>query len=320
MKLSGKTLIKLTKGVAYYTEERGYFTPYRYSKEQIDYMADEKYDWGWRMRAAFSGGIRFEFKTDSQNVSFEYRASHSHPRANTIDLYVNGTLTSVYKIGDNLKGKVEFSLPKGEKTVTIYLPCESKIDIKNFTIDGGYKAIKDKGQKLLVIGDSITQGAGPDITSAAYLHSLIRKTGYTVLGQGVGGYRYEACDLMKVDGFEPDKIIVFLGTNYYDCVETYDYEKAVIDFYCRLNQLYPTTPILSITPLWRNNDVDMERFLWCIGKIKETCIKYENILLADGFDLMPNVDECLADGVHPNAYGSEMLAQNLVKFMKENKF
>ena len=65
MKLTGKTLIKLTKGAVYYTEERGYFTPFRYSQAQIEYMADEKYDWGWRMRARFTGGIRLEFKTDA---------------------------------------------------------------------------------------------------------------------------------------------------------------------------------------------------------------------------------------------------------------
>ena len=75
MKLSAKTLSKLVKGSVYFEEERGYFVPYRYSKEQIDYMAREEYDWGWRMRAAFSGGIRLEFKTDSKNISFDYNNS-----------------------------------------------------------------------------------------------------------------------------------------------------------------------------------------------------------------------------------------------------
>lgn len=323
MKLTGKTLIKLTKGAVYYTEERGYFTPFRYSKEQIEYMADEKYDWGWRMRARFCGGIRLEFKTDSTKISFEYRASHSHERANTFDLYLDGVLSAVYKIGENLKGKVEFDLPQGNKLVTIYLPVESEAAIKNFTLDGNFKSTKDKGQKWLVLGDSITQGAGPDITSCAYLHALTRKTGYNTLGQGVGGYRYEPCDLMRVEGFEPDRIIVFLGTNYYDKEQEergYFYAEAVRDYYARLNELYPDIPVVCVTPLWRNNEgTDMARLLWCIDTIKNECAKYENLYVADGFSLVPNVGECFADGIHPNAYGMELLADNLLKFIKENK-
>ena len=322
-KLSNQTIKKLFCGAIYFEEKDGYLTPYRYSKEQLDYMAKESYDWGWRMRAKFSGGIRMEFKTDSEYISFSYKASDSHERANTIDLYVNGTLTSVYHIGQSLKGKVEFILPSGEKTVAIYMPGECKLDIKGFTIDGKYKAVKNKAQKILVIGDSITQGAGPEIASASYLHSLQRKTGYNILGQGVGGYRYEPCDLMRVDGFEPDKIIVFLGTNYYELAcfaRGYDYEKAVFDFYKRLNELYPETPILSVTPLFRTRDMDKERFMWCIDTIKNACALYKNVRVADGFAMMPCVEACLSDGVHPNAFGSELLAANLAKYMKEIKF
>lgn len=323
MKLTGKTLIKLTKGAVYYTEEKGYFTPFKYSKAQIEYMADERYDWGWRMRARFTGGIRLEFKTDAGKITFDYRATHSHERANTVDLYVNGVLTSVYYIGENLKGKVEFSLPQGENRVCIYLPNECELAIKNFTIDGGYKAIKDKGMKLLILGDSITQGAGPDIASAAYAHALQRKTGYNIVAQGIGGYRFEPKDLTTVDGFVPDKIMVFLGTNYYEaeCLTrcNYDYEKATYEYFDKLTGLYPTTPIICVTPLWRTRDLNMERFSWCISTIKSACAKHEQITVADGFDMMPNVVACLSDGVHPSTYGSELLAQNIAKFMKENK-
>ncbi len=324
MILSNKTVRKFIKGALYFSEERGYLTPFRYTKAQLDFMADESYDYGWRARAKFSGGIRMELVTDSKNLSFEYKASDIHERSNTIDLFVDGVLYSVYKIEDKLKGKVHFSMPEGSKKITIYFPNESKLDIKRFTIDGKYKAIKDKGENVLIIGDSITQGAGPEIASASYLHSLTRKTGYNILGQGVGGYRYEARDLMKLEGFEPDKIIVFLGTNYCgkECINTcgYDYKTGVEDFYKRLSELYPNTKILSITPLWRNNNVNMERFKWCIDTIKEECAKYSNISVADGFDLVPNVDECFSDKVHPNAYGSELLATNLYNFIKKIKF
>ena len=324
MKLSNKTLTKFIKGAVCFSEEKGYLCSYRYSRAQMDHMSLDGYDHCWRSWALHSSNIRIEFKTDAQSLSFNYRSSDVLDTNNTIDLYINDVLYSVYNIEQNLKGSVAFSMPAGEKKVSIYLPCVSKLDIKGFTIDGSYKTIKDKGARVLVIGDSITQGGGPSITSASYLNSLVRKTGYTVLGQGIAGYRYEPRDLMKVDGFEPDKIIVFIGTNYYDeksCLDNgYDYEIAVNEFYEKLTRLYPETPIMTITPLWRNNNVDWERFLWCIDTIKKACEKYKNIHVVDGFTLVPNVDECYKDKIHPNSYGSELLASNILKNIKELKF
>jgi hypothetical protein len=171
----------------------------------------------------------------------------------------------------------------------------------------------------LIIGDSITQGAGPSIASLAYANALSRELGYNVLAQGIGGYRYEPNDVMAVDGFIPDKIIVALGTNWYD-VESYDYELNVIEFYKRLNETFPKIPVLSITPLWRGNVEDWERFMWCIDKIKNVCAEYDNIKVVDGFTLVPNTNECFSDKVHPNAFGSIMYSTNLIKAIKKLKF
>ncbi|MBQ9743541.1 MAG: SGNH/GDSL hydrolase family protein [Clostridia bacterium] len=321
MKLSDTTVKKFYKGAVHFEKDRGYLIAYKYSKAQLDYMANPSYDHGWRWRAKISGGIRLELITDATELSFDYTASHTHETANTVDLYIDNILYSVYEIGEKLKGKITFTMPKGEKRATVYLPCESIFGIKNFEINGGYKSVKSKGPKILVLGDSITQGAGPQIASASYLNTLSRELNATFLGQGVGGYRYEPCDLMRVDGFEPDKIIVFLGTNYYDTpLEQYDYKGAVNEYYRVITEMYPDIPILSITPLWRNNDVDFDRLHWCIDTIKDACSHYEQVIVADGFSLVPNVDQCFSDGVHPNAYGSRLLATNLISFMKKSNF
>lgn len=324
MKLTIKTLKKLVKGAVICSKDGAYMVFYRYGKAQMEYMAREEYDYGWRGWAKFSGGIRLEFITDSENISFDYLASHQHERSNTIDLYVDNMLARVYKIQDKLKGSVHFTLPSGKKRVAIYFPCESVLKIKNFTIDGSYKSVKSKKTKLLIIGDSITQGAGPEIASASYVNILSREADFDILDQGIGGYRYEPCDLMEIEEFKPDRIMVALGTNFYEksvCEERgYDYARAVKDFYKRLDEIYPSVPKLVMTPLYRTRDLDMERFLWCIDTIKAECKKYSNILVADGFDLMPNDPVSLSDGVHPSTYGSLMLGSNLIKFMKDNKF
>ncbi len=324
MKLTIKTLEKLSKGVTYLAQENGYIAFYRYGKRQIEYMAGAEFDHGWRNWAKFTGGIRLEFKTDSKNISFDYISSNMHERSNTVDLYIENELYCVYKIEDKLKGSIHFTLPDGEKLVTIYLPCESIFKIKGFTLDGNYKSVKDKRAKLLVIGDSITQGAGPKFASASYINILSRESKFNILDQGIGGYRYEAKDLMKIEEFVPDRIMIALGTNYYDigsCERCgYDYKKAVEEFYEKLNQLYPSTPKLVITPLHRTRDLEAERFEWCREVIKNESLKYPNTVVIDGAKLMPNDPVCLSDGVHPSTYGSIMIAKNLIKFMKGIKF
>ena len=319
MKLSNKTLKKLIKGACYFEEKNGYLFSYRYSKKQIEHMSREGYDKFWLDRALVSGAQRIEFKTDATEISFDYKASGSCKNANTVDLYIDGILSCVYHIDNRLKGKVEYKLPAGNKRVSIYLPCESTLQIKGFTINGGYQSVKEKGERVLILGDSITQGAGPSITSLAYANGLARNLGYNILAQGIGGYRFEPDDLMKVDNFEPDKIIVALGTNWYDSPE-YDYEKYASEYYKRLTEIYPDVPILVITPMWRGNADDWERFLWCIDVIKEQCKKYESIKVVDGFTLIPNVNECFSDRVHPNDFGSIQLAENLSKAIKRLKF
>lgn len=322
MKFSANSLKKLIKGACYFETNRGYLTAYKYCKSQLDLMSKEGYDEFWRDRGIFTAGIRLEFKTNSDFISFDYKTYKGTclwERSNSLDIWVDGVLLSVLHLKD-AKGNVHIKLPIGDKRVSIYLPNDCQFSIKNFTVDGSYKSVKDKGQRVLVIGDSITQGYGAMFSSGSYFNELQRITGYNMLNQGIGGYRCEPQDLMYVDGFEPDKIITFLGTNWYN-VESYDYENATIDFYKKLTEMYPNKQILAISPLWRGDDgLDLERFKWCVEIVKRECKKYANITLVDGFTLVPNVEDCYCDKLHPNEYGCLLLARNLHKEMKKIKF
>lgn len=323
MKFSSNSLKKLIKGACYFEAQRGYLIAYKYSRAQLDLMNKEGYDEFWRQRGSFSAGIRAEIKTDSDSISFDYKAvgdTDLAGRSNSVDVWVDGVLYSVLHL-EKRSGSVKIDLPKGKKHVSIYYPCDCQFWVKNFEIDGSYKSVKDNGQRVLVIGDSITQGYGAMFSSGSYFNELQRLTGYSMLNQGIGGYRCEPQDLMYVDGFEPDKIITFLGTNWYDAPDQYDYEKATAEFYKRLTELYPNKQILAVSPIWRgNDDLDRERFMWCIGIVKRECAKYGNITSVDGFTLIPNVLDCYCDKVHPNEYGCLMLATNLHKEMKKIKF
>lgn len=321
MTLSPLTLSRLFKGAVHFEISRGYLCPHRYSRAQIDYMSRDTFEPYWLGRALIAGPMRIEIKTDATEISFEYKASEPHERSNTIDLYVNGALSDVYYIKNDLTGKVSFSVGEGEKRISIYMPCESILKIKKFTLNGHYRAVPDKKKRLLIIGDSITQGAGPDISSEAYANILCRELDLEVLAQGIGGYRYEPQDLMHIDGFEPDAVMVLLGTNYYEASvlekHGYDYAKSANEFYNRLCELYPDKKIVCVTPLWRTREMDTERFSWCIDAIRSACAPHAQITVLDGFSLMPNVSACLADGVHPSTFGSHMLGVSLAQRLRK---
>lgn len=321
MRLSAKTLIKFARGGASYKADKGVFRAFRFSEKQIEYMCSDAFEQGWKNWAMHTGAIRLEFKTDATKISFDYVASSWIKESNTVDFIVDGRLEAVYRVDDSSKGHIEHTMKQGYKKIIICLPCITSFGIKNFTLNGGYKSVKFPSKKILILGDSITHGGGPTMSSATYVNMLAMKTGYEIIGQGIAGYRYEPREsMMVVDGFNPDKVVVFLGTNCYEAshIENgYDYKRAVYEYYDKLTRLYPETPILCVTPLWRNNNVDWERFSWCINTIKSACARYDRIKVVDGLDIVPHADEFFADKIHPTAYGSTFIANAIEKALKE---
>lgn len=316
MKASKITLRKFIKGALDVREEGAYLCPLRYEEEHIEQF--RKADKGWVWRSQFSSCTRIEFMTDATELRLDYYATDFSSSDNTFDLYVDGELKKVWRVRKFNFDRVEYQMDKGWKLVQIYLPTDCHIGIKNLNFNGGYRTVKDKGQKLLIIGDSITQGYGTFMSGATYANTLQRLTGYNIVAQGIGGLPFKECALYKTS-FNPDKILVSLGTNYYESQE-YDYENETINFFKKLNEMWGDKQIIYVSPLWRDNDVIWDRFMWCIGIAKREASKYENITTVDGFDLVPNVHECYCDKIHPNAYGSYLMASRLAGIFKDLKF
>ena len=318
MKASRQTFKKFIKGALAIRDEGAYICPLTYEEEQIKMFIEvDPAGWGWRSQ--FSAGTRIELKTDATELYFDYTSREFSSTDNTFDLYVDGVLQVVHKIEKPGFERVTYKMREGWKLVQIYFPTDCRVGVKNFNINGAYKTVKDKGEKVLLIGDSITQGYGTFMSGAAYANVLQRKMGYNMISQGIGGLPFKDCVLYKGE-YVPDKIIIALGTNYYDAPDIYDYEKETVHFFKKLNELYGDKEIVYISPLWRDNDVDWDRFTWCIETATNEALKYDNVTVIDGFDLVPHVHECFCDKIHPNAYGSELYASNLAFVLKEIKF
>ena len=317
MKLTNEELKKIYCGALYFEEtEDGYLKANQYTKAQMDYF--EKAFLMWFERCDASSAKTIEFKTAARKVSFDYKIIWKCSE-DSIELAIDGLATEIAYLKDiDMEGSISWDMPEGEKNVTIYLPSDATILIRNFEIDSTYESIQ-KNEKVLWLGDSITQGYGPLRSYQTYVSVANRVLNYDILNQGIGGYVYDKNSLMKMEGYNPDKIIVALGTNQYGDENG---PQVVREYYETLIGIYgEDIPILVITPLWRGDNLEgvptLEKFS---ATIREIVGKYKNIKVVDGFKMVPHLEECYLDNLHPNGLGTEVYGRNLVEEIRRLGF
>lgn len=315
MKLSMEQLKEIYFGALFFKEtEDGYLQAFQYTEEQMEYF--KKASDFWYERSYATTAKTLEFQTTATKFSFDYDLIWVSSE-DSIELFVDGLATEIRYLKDiPRKGTASFALPEGEKNVIVYLPADATIVIRNFEIDGAYTPAV-KGEKVLWMGDSITQGFGPLRSGVIYVSVANRFLNYDVINQGIGGYVYDKNSVMPMYDYRPDKIIVSLGTNQFG-TETM---KDVEEFYIRLKEVYKDTPVLCITPLWRGDHPEGfdTLFRFC-DNVKKICEQYENITIVDGMKLVPHLPEYFLDNLHPNALGMEVYGRNLVEAIRKTGF
>lgn len=316
MKISNKSLQKYVYGVYQTKIEKGYLGFYHYDDKQMDYLLNRDASF-WYPRSKFSSSVTLEFKTKSTFISFDYKIVEVGSY-DSVDVYVNSFPYQVVKAdGLGNKGTLSFSLPEGDKKITVYFPIDLNLQIKNFVTEQPLRKIK-KSHKVLWLGDSITQGYGTFLTGETYVNVANRALNYDILNQGIGGYIFDSKILTKMDGYTPDKIIVSFGTNHY---KADDFLGQVSAYFKQLNAIYKDIKTLVITPIFRCDDgSDLEKLKWAGKEIERICSAYSNVAVVNGFTLVPNVAQYFFDGLHPNALGANYYGKNLVEFIKKIKF
>ena len=307
MKLNNEELKKIYFGAYEFKETDGWLASFQYSKPQVEYFKNKEeflYD-----RCIATTAKTLEVITSATKISFDYKITWKGSE-DSFELYIDGLCHKIFYVKDiEDEGTLVFEMPEGSKNVTIYLAADATVLIKNFEIDADYD-IPQKKTKVLWLGDSITQGYGPLRSSCTYVSIANRVLDYDIVNQGIGGYVYDKLSLMKMPGYDPDKLIVALGTNQYGSETMTDVE----EYYERLFSIYGMNiPTLVITPIWRgDHPEEYDIFLrYCEG-IKSVCSRYENIKIVDGLKLVPHLYEYYLDGLHPNCLGTQLYAENLI--------
>lgn len=316
MILSNEELKTIYYGVyRFSTDDDGFLHAYQYTDAQMEYLKGK--DDFFYVRSFSSTAKTLEFTTEATKISFDYIIIWVDSE-DSVELMVDGNICDIRYIKDiDKEGKLEFLLPEGQKKVVIYLPVDATMLLKNFSTDKEVTPV-EKNNKVLLLGDSISQGYGPLRSACTYVSVANRLLNYDILNQGIGGYVYDKNVLMKMDGYTPDKIIVALGTNQFGCETMTDIEQ----YYEKLMEIYgDKMPVLCITPLWRGdvpNSFDtLSKFC---ENVKAIAGKYKNVKIVDGFKMVPHLSEYYLDDLHPNCLGAEVYGRNLVEQIRKLDF
>ncbi|MBE6760331.1 MAG: SGNH/GDSL hydrolase family protein [Ruminococcaceae bacterium] len=294
--------------------EDGWLQAFQYPEARMEYFRRASDFWFERCDASTAKTI--EFTTDARTFSVDYRIIWKGSE-DSFELMLDGQICDIRYVRDLPdEGTLSFELPEGDKSVVLYLPADATVLLRNASIGGEYAPAK-KGPRVLWMGDSITQGFGPLRSAHTYVSVANRLLGWDIVNQGIGGYVYDKNALERPEGFDPEKIVISMGTNQFGDEDM----TGIEEYYALLHELYGDTPVLTITPIWRGDcpggQPTLERFC---RELKKICLRYDNITVVDGFSLVPHLSEYFLDNLHPNALGMEIYGRNLVLAIEKAGF
>lgn len=306
MTLSLEQIKTILFGAAEVSKENGIISAYKCTAPIREAWGTLHENFGTRAQA--STGIRLDFHTDTTEVSFTLINK-------TFDCLVDGLLTERFA-GEEEPTKFTLALDGKLHRVTLIFPshnaggklCEVEVS------DGAKVAPHVYGEKFLFLGDSITQGWDSDIDSLSYAWrtSLFFNADCRIHGVG-GGYFHPS--IFEGEDFDPDRVFVAFGTNDFDHFKTLDELRTYTSEYLdKVSAAFTGRPIYAITPIWRAiQKKPMGTFDECIAVIREEH-KKRGFTVIDGLSLVPHRKEFFQeDGLHPNALGFSLYAQNLIR-------
>lgn len=323
MKLTFEQIQEILQGAAYTETINGALHLYRFTKEQNELYrrtSAESYK-----RSLSTSGIRLEFSTNSPTLSIEVEVvSGSSRNYFSHDIYVNGTIISSFGSQATIAGIFSHTcaLGDGDKDVCIYFPWSAASAIRSMELaDGSTCSPITKTYKMLMYGDSITQGYDAALTSHSYASRLTARLNADSINRGIGGERFFP-DLAELsEETSPDIVTVAYGTNDWKYSTKEAFEQNCSKFFRILSQRYPQSKIFAISPIWRANPeriTDVGEFFYVRTYIQQIIKDLPNVVMIDGYDFVPHDPSYFADlRVHPNDEGFAHYATHLYEEIKK---
>lgn len=335
MKLTLDEIKALSHGAERVEEKDGKVCLYRFTKEQEQLYKESGND-GFYKKSFTTAGIRLVFKTDSTSLFLKVNIPFATTRSYfAVDVYVNGEMAGFINNYENIDmtgnyakkscplGSFEksFNLSGGVKIVSIYMPWSVPVEIEELSIDDNSFAqavVTDK--KLLIFGDSITQGYDtlhPSKHYAVLLADLLKADAYN---KAIGGEVFIPSLAKTNEDFVSEYVLVSYGSNDWSRSDIGVFRKDCREFYSILSRKYPEAKIFALTPIWRKDYKETHNcgdFSSIADYIKEVTAELDNVYCIDGFDFVPRREELFGDlTLHPNNEGFTYFIDNLYKEIK----
>ncbi len=326
MILNYEALNKLAFGIEYLEEKSGKYFFSRFSEQERELL-----DYG-RDNSFATAGVKLDFITDSKHLNIEVCVENSNPHGRnfySFDIYKNEKLmcqiknynkepTYPYKNYSFNDRHKYISLGKGIKRITVFFPWSVRGILSKLELDDGcmIKPISKK-RKIIMYGDSITQGYDSGMPSHSYAARLSELFDADIINKGIGGSIFMPEITSLKSECHPNLITVAYGTNDWNCDEYENFKMRCEDFFGRLMKNHPKTPVLAIAPIWRADSGEKRKFGVFSGvaeEIKTISQKNKNIYFVDGIDFVPHNKSYYRDGyLHPNDKGFEFYTEKLLE-------
>ena len=335
-KLDFETVKRITLGAVRVEHDGELARFYRFTEREEEYYKNYRDD--FYMKSFATAGVKLSFKTDSENLTLKVVTEPgSSRRYFSVDVFVDGKkLDSLDNFGETeLVGNYvgvdlplgefskSFTLGRGEKSIAIYLPWSMKTAISELSLDDGASIEPIKpAKKLLIYGDSITQGYDARRPSNRYGARLAEALGAEEINKAIGGDVFRTGLAECSEESEPDYVLIAYGTNDWNGKSREHFLENCRGFYKTVSEKYPEARIFAITPIWRKNFNEERPFgsFFDVDPTIRECVKeLPNVTVIGGFDLVPKDESCFADlRLHPIDEGFDHYVENLLSEIKRH--
>ena len=333
MKLTYQQLCDITQGTAYISEEdcRAVFHRFTTEQEELYHRTNQSF----YRKALAPAGVILQFRTDSCFITLKGETSSASTRtyysidiledgvpAGHVDNFSQMMLSEDYTKCNYPLGKFSKTIPlkSGMKTITICMPWSVQVMLEELSLSNGSAIIPDRPQKkLLLFGDSITQGYDALRPMNRYAFQLARALNATEYNKAIGGEVFFPALAHTREDWTPDLILVAYGTNDWSKLGRDMFQANARIFLRALRNQYVGAKLLVMQPIWRK-DRDLQKeygsFDLMRQDLAQICSELD-LQTIDCYSFVPKEPSYFADlRLHPNDKGFASYSNQLIAAVK----
>lgn len=336
MKLDLQQIKSITQGAQRITEENGAIWFSRFTEEEMAlYLSRPDYV----SRAKGTAGIQMEFMTDATSLFLQVTTPEEpwYHSFFAYDILVDGIPVGQLRnfIGNPENGHYakavfptdhpsgSFALGAGIKKVRIVFPWSMSLGLEAMELgDASFIDPVKKSKRMLIYGDSITQGACSLYPSQTYATLLADWLDAHAISKAVGSESYFPELAEAASAPEPDYITVAYGCNDWCTYTEEEFTDRCRRFWAAICRHYPNAKKFALTPIWYMDWQNVKTFgpFESLARIiRSVTAEFPDITVIDCTDFVSRDNAHFGDlWIHPNHTGFGLYFKNLKQALQKH--